>query len=184
LANELIDLSRLETGEIELYREWIDLATIIKQAVKVVQQEFISRNLELEVKLEDNLPELYLDKNRILQILLNLLSNAYKYTAQGGTTIQINQLDEWVTIAVSDTGVGIKPADQANIFGRFFRAGDEFVQQVGGTGLGLSITKGLVELHGGNLSFTSQYGIGTTFWVALPKNGVVALEDELETVEA
>jgi signal transduction histidine kinase len=119
-----------------------------------------------------------------LQILLNLLSNAYKYTAQGGATIQVNQFDEGVTIAVSDTGVGIKSADQANIFGRFFRAGDEFVQQVGGTGLGLSITKGLVELHGGNLSFTSQYGVGTTFWVTLPKNGVVAPEDELETVEA
>ena len=184
LANELIDLTRLETGEIELYREWIDLATIIKQAVKVVQQEFTTRNLELEVKLEDNLPKLYLDKNRILQILLNLLSNAYKYTAQGGTTIQVNQFDEWITIAVSDTGVGIKPADQANIFGRFFRAGDEFVQQVGGTGLGLSITKGLVELHGGKLSFTSQYGVGTTFWVNFTKNVVMALEDELETAEA
>jgi signal transduction histidine kinase len=184
LANELIDLSRLETGEIELYREWVDLSPIIKQAVKIVQQEFTARNLELEIKLEDNLPKLYLDKSRILQILLNLLSNAYKYTAQGGATIQVNQFDERITIAVSDTGVGIKPADHANIFGRFFRAGDQFVQQAGGTGLGLNISKGLVELHGGKLNFTSQYGVGTTFWLDLPKNGQAVVEDKLEAVQS
>ncbi|MFN8455707.1 MAG: HAMP domain-containing sensor histidine kinase [Anaerolineae bacterium] len=105
LANELIDLSRLETGEVDLYREWIDLVPIVKQAVKMVQQEFAARNLTLEVKLADNLAKLYLDRNRILQVLLNLLSNAYKYTAQGGATVAITQSDEWMAIVVKDTGV-------------------------------------------------------------------------------
>lgn len=184
LANELIDLSRLETGEVDLYREWIDLVPIVKQAVKMVQQEFAARNLTLEVKLADNLAKLYLDRNRILQVLLNLLSNAYKYTAQGGATVAITQSDEWMAIVVKDTGVGIKPADQARMFSRFFRANDQFVQQAGGTGLGMAITKSLVELHGGQLTFTSQYGSGTTFQVILPKNGASLDEHSSETIES
>lgn len=131
----------------------------------------------------EDLPKLYLDRNRILQVLLNLLSNAYKYTAQGGATIEVTQSDQWVTIAVADTGVGIKPADQANMFSRFFRAHDQIVQQAGGTGLGLSITKGLIELHGGELTFTSHYGSGTTFQVTLPKDGGAAAEDEDKIIE-
>lgn len=171
LANDLIDLSRMETGEIELYCQWVDLDSIINHAVKMVQQEFAVRNLELKVKLPDSLPQLYLDKNRILQVLLNLLSNAYKYTAQGGTTIEVTHSDKWVNIAVIDTGVGIKEADQVKLFSRFFRANDRFVQKVGGTGLGLSISKGFTELHGGQLTFESEYGVGTTFKIVLPKNG-------------
>ncbi len=183
LASELIDLSRIEMGEIELYRERIDLVPIVKQATKMVQQEFATRNLSLELKLEDNLPEVYMDRNRVLQILLNLLSNAYKYTVKGGATLEVRQAEDWVHIAVTDTGVGIKPADQAHMFSRFFRSGDHVVQQAGGTGLGLNITKGLVELHGGELTFSSAYGVGTTFQVALPKNGKVPAEDEREVLD-
>jgi signal transduction histidine kinase len=161
----------------------VDLTPIIHQAVKMVQQEFATRNLTLEVKIEPDLPDLYLDRNRILQVLLNLLSNAYKYTREGGATISVSQSEEWVQIKVSDTGVGIKAEDQANLFNRFFRANDQFVQQAGGTGLGLNITKGLTELHGGSLTFESEHGVGTTFTAALPKNlpeatDLFALENE------
>jgi signal transduction histidine kinase len=172
LANELIDVSRMETGEMELYREWVDLGGIIEHAAKIVRQEFASRNLTLEVRFEDNLPKLYLDRSRMLQVLLNLLSNAYKYTMQGGATVEVTQTDTCVHIAVADTGVGMKETDRTNLFNRFFRASDRVVQKAGGTGLGLSITKGLIELHGGALTFESEYGIGTTFRVALPKHKV------------
>lgn len=182
LANELIDLSRLEAGEIELYQEWIDLAVIVKQATRIVQQEFTTRNLSLTVKLPDHLPRLYLDKNRMLQVLLNLLSNAYKYTARGGAIIEVIHEDGWVNITVADTGVGIKPADQAHLFSRFFRSKDQLVQKAGGTGLGLSITKGLTELHGGQLSFISQYGSGSTFRVTLPANNGPDPEAEPESL--
>ncbi|NJN93191.1 MAG: hypothetical protein HC875_03395 [Anaerolineales bacterium] len=183
LANELIDLSRLEAGEIELYQEWIDLTVIVKQAARIVQQEFTARNLSLTVKLPDHLPRLYLDKNRMLQVLLNLLSNAYKYTTRGGATIEVTHLDDWVNIIVADTGVGIKPADQVHLFSRFFRSNDQLVQRAGGTGLGLSITKGLTELHGGQLTFTSQYGSGSTFRVTLPANSLPATEAESEPLK-
>jgi signal transduction histidine kinase len=184
LANELIDLSRLESGEIELYREQVPLPPIIKQATKMVRQEFASRNLTLNIEVEENLPQLYMDKNRVLQILLNLLSNAYKYTPQGGATLRTRQDEDWVTIEVSDTGVGIKPSDQANMFSRFFRANDRHVQRAGGTGLGLNITKGLTELHGGTLTFTSQYGAGTTFQVTLPKKAGINQPSEPELEES
>jgi signal transduction histidine kinase len=171
LANELIDLSRMESGEIELYREWTDLTPIVKQAVKIVQQEFNTRNLNLEVKLATDLPQLYLDRNRILQVLLNLLSNAYKYTVEGGAMVELKRAGAGVQVSVIDTGIGIRAADQANLFNRFFRANDQVVKKVGGTGLGLSISKGLTELHGGSLTFKSQYRAGTTFTITLPIAG-------------
>ena len=168
LANDLIDLSRLEAGEIELYRQWLDIETVVQDGVKIVQQEFNARNLNLKTDIEPQLPQLYVDGRRILQVLLNLLSNAYKYTVEGGATIRAYQADNYVHIAVTDTGTGIKPEDQASLFQRFFRANDQVVQQVGGTGLGLNISKGLTELHNGYLSFESRYGIGTTFTLTLP----------------
>jgi signal transduction histidine kinase len=170
LANELIDLSRMETGEVELYRQWVDVSDIINGAAKIVRHEFTKRNLSLQVTIDDNLPELYLDRTRINQIMLNLLSNAYKYTTEGGATVEVHQENGWINITVSDTGVGIKDSDKSKLFERFFRADDRTVQKAGGTGLGLSITKGLVELHGGTLSFASDYGVGTTFTIALPEN--------------
>jgi signal transduction histidine kinase len=170
LANELIDLSRLETDQIYLSHQWLDLAAVANNAAKVVQQEFDQRNLSLEVNLADDLPDMYLDPDRIMQVLLNLLSNAYKYTTEGGATLTVSQADDWVYITVSDTGVGIKTVDQESLFERFFRASDRTVQKAGGTGLGLNISKGLVELHGGKLAFTSEYGVGTTFTITLPKN--------------
>ncbi len=177
LANELIDLSRLETGEIDLYCDWVELAPIVNNAVKIVQQEFTGRNLSLEVNIEEPLPKLYVDNRRILQILLNLLSNAYKYTLKGGAVINVDQSDEWVNISVSDTGIGIKEADQAKLFKRFFRADDQRVQRVSGSGLGLNISKGFTELHGGKLTCESRYGKGTTVTVSLPKDQSAFLED-------
>lgn len=172
LANELIDVSRMEIGQMELYYQWVDITQVIEQAAKTVQHEFNVRNLNLTMSLDADLPKLYVDRNRIMQVLLNLLSNAYKYTDVGGATVEVSQNDQWVNITVIDTGVGIKESDKANMFTRFFRAADPFVQQAGGTGLGLNITKGLVELHGGTLTFESEYGSGTIFRVILPKNRV------------
>jgi signal transduction histidine kinase len=170
LANELIDLSRMETGEIDLYLQWVDLETVVQNAARIVRQEYEARKLSLDIQIEADLPELFVDQNRLNQVLLNLLSNAYKYTSRGGVTVVVIQTDEWINIEVRDTGLGIKESDQAKMFERFFRASDRLVQQASGVGLGLNISKSLIELHGGKLTFESQYGVGTTFTVALPKN--------------
>lgn len=169
LANELIDLTRMDTGEIELYCDWHNIPSIVDQAVKTVQQEYTKRNLTLDVKTDQGLIECYVDQRRILQVMLNLLSNAYKYTTKGGATISVSQTEQCVEISVTDTGTGLKLEDQDRMFERFFRANDPVVQMAGGTGLGMNISKGLTELHGGTLTFESEYGKGTTFFVRIPK---------------
>lgn len=168
LANDLIDMSRIEVGEVALYCEWTRLEPIIESAVDTVRQEFEKRGLSLEMQIEPDLPDLYLDRHRITQVLLNLLTNAYKYTMAGGAAVKVSRDDSMVHIDVSDTGVGLTEEEQTHLFERFFRSSHEVVQRAGGTGLGLTISKGLVELHGGTISFQSEYKVGTTFTVSLP----------------
>jgi signal transduction histidine kinase len=168
LANDLIDMSRIEVGEIALYCEWVQLEPIAEAAVDTVRKEFEKRGLSLEMQVESDLPQLYLDRHRITQVLLNLLTNAYKYTVEGGATVKVSRVAHAVQIEISDTGLGMTEEEQTHVFERFFRAKHEVVQKVSGSGLGLTITKSLVELHGGTISFHSEYNVGTTFTINLP----------------
>jgi two-component system sensor histidine kinase VicK len=173
LANDLIDMSRIEVGEIALYCEWDQLEPIVQTAVDTVSREFEKRGLSLEMQIESDLPRLYLDRHRIIQVLLNLLTNAYKYTVEGGARVKVSRVNQHtVQIEISDTGLGMTEEEQTHVFERFFRAKHEMVQKVAGSGLGLIITKSLVELHGGTISFHSEYNVGTTFTINLPVAGV------------
>lgn len=168
LANDLIDMSRLEVGEIALYCRWTEPGPVVLAAVDTVKQEFERRGLSLAVQIDPDLPPLYLDRNRIIQVLLNLLTNAYKYTVEGGATVKVSRVDEAVEIEVADTGVGMTEEEQAHLFERFFRARRDVVQKAEGSGLGLVIARGLVELHGGTIECRSEYNAGTTFKISLP----------------
>jgi signal transduction histidine kinase len=169
LANDLIDMSRIEVGEIALYCEWVQLEAPVEAAVDTVRKEFEKKGLSLEMQVEPDLPQLYLDRHRIIQVLLNLLANAYKYTIEGGATVRVSRVNpHTVQIEISDTGLGMTEEEQTHVFERFFRAKHEVVQKVSGSGLGLTITKSLVELHGGTISFHSEYNVGTTFTINLP----------------
>ncbi len=168
LANDLIDLSRIEVGEIALYREWTDLTSIVEGAADTVRREFEKRGLSLAVQIEPDLPPLYVDQHRVTQVLLNLLTNAYKYTVAGGATLDVSRADDTVCVVVADTGVGLTEEEQTRLFERFFRSSNEVVQKAGGTGLGLAITKSLIELHGGEITFESESGKGTTFTINFP----------------
>jgi signal transduction histidine kinase len=169
LANDLIDMSRIEVGEIALYCEWVQLEAPVEAAVDTVRKEFEKKGLSLEMQVEPDLPQLYLDRHRIIQVLLNLLANAYKYTVEGGATVRVSRVNpHTVQIEISDTGLGMTEEEQTHVFERFFRAKHEVVQKVSGSGLGLTITKSLVELHGGTISFHSEYNVGTTFTINLP----------------
>ena len=172
LANDLIDMSRIEVGELALYREWTELEPIVRGAVDTVKQEFEKRGLRLGLQIEPDLPLLYLDRHRISQVMLNLLTNAYKYTVEGGATVKVSQADHAVRIEVVDTGVGMTKEDKAHLFERFFRSENAVVQRAGGSGLGLTITKSMVELHGGAILAQSEYNVGTTFIVSLPLAGL------------
>jgi signal transduction histidine kinase len=127
------------------------------------------RELELQFDLAPGLPRVRADRNRVIQVLLNLLSNAYRYTPAGGTiTIAVHALEDEVQVDVADTGIGIPAKDQESIFERFYRADHPVVRQQAGTGLGLPIARSLIEMHGGRLWLCSKVNEGSTFSFTLP----------------
>jgi signal transduction histidine kinase len=169
LINDLLDLSRIEAGRVDLHRTSLDLARLISEVARSLRPLIEAKRQRLKLDLGDALPAVWADANRVTQILTNLISNAYKYTlAEGSITVAARPDDGFVRVDVSDTGIGLSPADQAQLFTRFFRAHDRSPQAGGGTGLGLVITRLLVELHGGRITVSSAPGEGSTFSFSLP----------------
>ncbi|MCL6431800.1 MAG: hybrid sensor histidine kinase/response regulator [Anaerolineae bacterium] len=168
LVDDVLDLSQVDAGRMALRREWTSLAEIVDSAAIAVTPLFESKELWLEVEVPEDLPHLFCDKVRIRQVILNLLSNAGRYTDQGGARLEVRREQDELIISVSDTGPGIAPQDQEHIFEPFAQVGSSLRRRHGGTGLGLAISKRFVELHGGRMWFESQPGTGTTFYFSLP----------------
>jgi PAS domain S-box-containing protein len=168
LVSQLLDISRIESGRLDLDVQVVSVPEVVNQVASSLRKEFSDRNLILTLDMPANLPEVFADPTRLAQILTNLLSNAYKYTAVGGATIRAQVIGNALQIDVLDTGVGISAADQEKIFTRYFRAEDTIVRQQPGSGLGLNITKSLVEVHGGEIWVESEPRKGTTFSFTLP----------------
>jgi signal transduction histidine kinase len=175
LVADLLDVSRIEAGRLRLEMGQIDLHEVIDTVLQSVRAQIEAKDLTLQLDVPSNLPSAWGDKGRLIQVLTNLVSNAYKYTPNGGQifiTIVDGQVHAghagFLTISVRDTGVGISPEDQQKLFTKFFRADDPRVRDVPGTGLGLSITKSLIEMHGGQLCFESEPELGSTFTFTLP----------------
>jgi PAS domain S-box-containing protein len=169
LIDDLLDIARIEAGKIELKRMPLDLAPLIHEVARVLRPQLEGKGQCLTLDLAAALPAIVGDADRIRQILTNLLSNALKYTPCGGhITIAACGDAGCARVAVQDTGIGLTPDEQAELFTPFFRAQHDMTQGVGGTGLGLAITRALVELHGGAITVTSVPGQGSTFSVTLP----------------
>ncbi len=169
MVQELLDISRIEAGRLRLEIGQVALREAIEEAVRVIRQEIEAKRQTLEVEITEPLPPVRADRNRVVQILTNLLSNAYKYTPEEGhirVTVQPNS--GFVVCSVSDTGIGIAPEEQERLFTKFFRSQHPVVRNVPGTGLGLVITKSLVELQGGQIWVESEPGKGSTFTFTLP----------------
>lgn len=169
LINDLLDISRIESGKIELKREQLDLAQCIEATAATFRPQLDARRQSLRLELPGVPLPILGDAGRITQILTNLLSNAHKYTLDGAE-IQVvaGVRGASVEVRVIDRGIGITPAEQAQLFTRFYRSENRVVQEAGGTGLGLTITRSLVELHGGTIAVRSVPGEGATFSVTLP----------------
>lgn len=180
LVSDLADISRIESGMLRLNCRPLSLAEVINEVVTASHYQINERRLSLSVNLPPDLPLVQADHIRLVQVLTNLVSNAYKYTPPGGRiTIEAKRVtngearrtgDEpsYVQVSVADTGIGIKPEDYSKVFTKFFRADDRIVNDTSGTGLGLNITRHLVELQGGRIWFESEYGRGTTFYFTIP----------------
>jgi PAS domain S-box-containing protein len=169
LVNNLLDLSRLDRGAIPFAPEMVALAPLAHEVINTFADVASDRGLQLISSLPPDLPLVYADPLQIRQVFTNLLSNAINYTPAGGTIeIRLAHEADWVRCTISDTGIGIPPAELPHLFERFFRASNARQQHVSGTGLGLAIVKEIVELHGGSVSVESVLGVGTTFHVRLP----------------
>ncbi len=171
LVMELLDVSRIEAGRLRLAMENVSLAQVVREVVQSVRTQIEEKHLRVQVSVPVDLPPVWADHFRLVQVMTNLVSNAYKYTPAGGNIeIAAKTIDggKQISVWVKDTGYGISEADQARLFEKFFRAGDQNIRDVPGTGLGLSITRSLIQLHGGEMWFTSKLGEGSTFGFNLP----------------
>jgi signal transduction histidine kinase len=169
LINDILDLSKIEAGKMELELATFHLPTAVSNAVTLVRERAQRHGITLGVEIDPRLGAFQADERKLKQVLLNLLSNAVKFTPDGGRVQVSAELDtDKVEIKVKDTGVGISPEDQASLFEEFKQLGKDSSRKAEGTGLGLALTKRLVELHGGQIVVQSVVGHGSTFRVTLP----------------
>jgi signal transduction histidine kinase len=169
LINDILDLSKVEAGRMELEVTAFDLSQAIDNALILVRERAAGRGIALGVAVDGRLGEFRGDERKIKQVLLNLLSNAIKFTPAGGRVeVRAEPVDGHVEISVSDTGVGIAPADQEAVFEEFRQVGTDYAKKREGTGLGLALARRFVELHGGRIWVKSALGEGSTFTFSLP----------------
>lgn len=169
IINDILDLAKIESGRMELIHEEIDLSAILQGVMATAVGLTKDKGLSLALDCPEQMPPIRVDKTRIRQVLLNLLSNAAKFTETGGITIRAARSEgNMICIAVTDTGIGISPEDQTLVFEEFRQVQGELTRQYEGTGLGLPISKRLVEMHGGQMWLESTPGKGSTFYFTLP----------------
>lgn len=170
LINEVLDLAKIESGKVVWEEKTINLNTLISKAEKAISNLYEQKNLALKLELEPDLPDTTADEDRILQVLINLLSNAWKFTLAGRVTCRVFVWQEhFIKVEVEDTGIGIPEDYQEFIFEKFGQAMSEsLTDKPGGTGLGLSICKEIIEHHGGHIQVKSQPGVGSVFSFTLP----------------
>jgi signal transduction histidine kinase/putative methionine-R-sulfoxide reductase with GAF domain len=169
LINDILDLSKIEAGRMELAPAPFHLPSALENAVTLVRERAARHAIALLVDVDSRLGEVVGDERKVKQVLLNLLSNAVKFTPEGGRiSLKAGRRDGMIEIAITDTGIGIAPEDQAAIFEEFRQVGSDDTRKQEGTGLGLTLAKKFVELHGGRIWVQSQVGQGSTFTFTLP----------------
>jgi signal transduction histidine kinase len=182
LVNDVLDFSKIAAGKMELHREMLDFSEIAVGVMSTTLALLGDKNIELIEEMEEDLPTVYVDRVRIRQVILNLMSNAVKFTEEGSITLRAKRITEEVNLdgqrrtmpfilcSVTDTGVGIAGKDIPIVFEEFRQLDSSTSRQAEGTGLGLPISRRLVEMHGGRLWVESELEVGTTFSFTLPAN--------------
>ncbi|HEX8312569.1 MAG TPA: PAS domain S-box protein, partial [Chthoniobacteraceae bacterium] len=169
LINDLLDLSRIESGKMEIFRERIRFAEVVDSVVESLGPFARQKNLALVVELDAPEAELWMDRQKVMQILLNLVNNALKFTHEGEVRIVTETTPQWLTVTVSDTGIGIKTANLEHLFEAFRQVDGSARRVYEGTGLGLYLSRQLVTMLGGNIWAESEFGAGSHFTFRLPR---------------
>ncbi|MCL4249165.1 MAG: HAMP domain-containing histidine kinase [Anaerolineae bacterium] len=168
LINDVLDMSKIESGSLNLlFDDNVDLKPIVESVMSTAKGLTGEKSIELRAKIADDLPAIRADRQRVFQILLNIMSNACKFTEKGHVELRANRQGDEVVFVIEDTGVGIEPEDQAAVF-EAFRQTASGLRQGGGTGLGMPISRSLAEAHGGRMWLESEPKKGSRFYVALP----------------
>ena len=171
LINEVLDLSKIEVGKLELHPESVNLSPLTDEIVGTARQLAEQNKNRLVVECQESFGPLIVDPMRLRQILLNLLSNACKFTKEGEVALRVRKVAggrDWVELAVADTGIGMTTEQQAKLFQDFAQADSLTARRYGGTGLGLAITRKLARMMGGDVTVASEPGKGSVFTVRLP----------------
>jgi signal transduction histidine kinase len=173
LINDIIDLSKIEAGRMELQLEDFALAPLIEGVVKTIEPLAAKNENRVAVSCDGAIGSLHADSMRLRQALLNLMSNGNKFTARGTISVDAQQKREngrdWVTIAVADTGIGMTPEQMGKLFQEFSQADVSTTRKYGGTGLGLAISKRFCQMMGGDITVKSEPGRGSTFTIRVPR---------------
>ena len=168
LINEVLDVAKIEAGKMQWNMNTLMITEVIDRAFSATSALFEQKGLTPIRETESDLPNIYGNKDRLIQVVINLISNAVKFTEQGNVTCRVKQTDKSIVVSVIDQGVGISEPDQPKVFERFKQVGDTLTDKPQGTGLGLPISKEIVEHHGGRIWVESELGKGSTFSFSLP----------------
>jgi signal transduction histidine kinase len=173
LINDLLDLSKIESGKIEVKSSLVSMGGLVHEVVETLRPIAVEKGIALEAAIPEQSIMVWADRDKINQVLMNLIGNAIKFTpAHGTVTVSASRNgDERVQVSVSDTGPGVPPEENEKIFDKFYQVGEVDGVKPKGTGLGLAICKALVELHGGRIWVESEMNRGSTFYFTLPASG-------------
>lgn len=177
LINDILDFAKIDAGKIEVNKAVLSTSKFIKTTIAMVSTLFKDKDIDLDYHIDEDATELFADNNLLKQILLNLLSNALKFTNPGGKVlVNVEKYENTIRFSIIDNGIGINPEDQEKIFEEFYQTKYSINQATGGTGIGLALTKKLVTLHGGDIGVVSEPGKGSTFWFTIPNIKVPAFQ--------
>jgi len=169
LINDILDLSKIEAGKMRLALDEFEIVSVVEEALATLRVEASRKGISLEATLDPSIPAVVADRGKLKQILTNLLSNAVKFTPAGGrVTLSTDRDGDSLRVRVADTGIGILPEDQERIFAAFVQVDGSYARKYQGTGLGLTLVKRFVEMHGGEISVTSEVGKGSAFTLHFP----------------
>lgn len=168
MINNLLDVSKIESGKMEWYFDSVDLSEVIYDSVNIMRNMAQNKGLSLEINISEELPPVQGDRDKLVQVITNFLDNAIKFTEEGEIVVGAEFLDSELKLYVSDTGIGIAAENQESIFEKFSQVGKILTDKPQGSGLGLSICREIVNHHKGCIGVESEVGVGSTFYFTLP----------------
>jgi signal transduction histidine kinase/CheY-like chemotaxis protein len=183
LVNDILELGQAEARRLIVAKEWVAPGQIVRETEQIMRAAIAARHLFFRVEVAPDLPDLFVDRTRVRQVLINLIGNSLRFTEEGGITLSVKRRATEVVFCVLDTGVGIPADEVAKVFDDFGQANATVWRRRGGSGLGVPISRRFVEMHGGRMWLESEVGLGTSFYFSLPLPGAVAEPSEPEGEE-